>query len=373
MDDKPETIFENCFSLVATENTEFTETKNNNFKDLPTSAGLVLFTDSQNSPIVLLTAANIRRTVKNKLAEQIEKSKRADLKSITVKIYYSAIACKFRLAVNHYTAVRKIFTEKYKDYITLVYPWFLTVNLNDRIPFFSVTRKPTFKAGEKILGPFPSQKSAAAFQTTLEDVFALCRKHKFINNPQSCSYLQMDVCCGVCAGKINIEEYKKIIGDAFAAGAEPDAAINNFQTEMQTAAKELNFEKAAALKKKIEKLATLKKSTYRWTSDLKNLKIVHTDKSFKIKPQGEKIKKQTYAVFAMNVFQILDAGDYFKDNPAEFIDAITKNIEQLSNSPVDEMLERFAIVTYFLYRSKPSGLWLNIQNKDFSEKIKNFV
>jgi excinuclease UvrABC nuclease subunit len=329
----------------------------NNIKDLPTSAGLVLFTDAQDSPITLLTAANIRRTVKNKLAEQIEKTKRTDLKSITAKIYYSAIQCKFRLAIEHYKAVKKIFADKYKDYITLVYPWFLVVNLNDRIPFFTVTRKPAFKAGEKILGPFPTQKSATAFQTTLEDIFALCRKREFINNPQSCSYLQMDVCSGVCADKISVEEYQKLITDAFAAGTEPDGAINNFQNQMQTAAKELNFEKAAALKKKIEKLSSLKKNAYRWTGDLEKLKIVHIDKSFKVKQQGEKIKKQTYAVFVMNVFGIIDAGDFLTDNPDDLTEAITKTSEQLSNLPTDEMLDKFAIVTYFLYRSKPSGIW----------------
>lgn len=359
MDCKPETIFANCFSRIATELTESTEIKKNNFKDLPTSAGLVLFTDSQNIPITLLAAANIRRTVKNKLAEQIEKSKRADLKSITSKIYYTPIACKFRLAVEYYTAVRKIFQQKYKDYITLVYPWFLAVNFNDRIPFFSVTRRPAFKSGEKIFGPFPTQKSAAAFQTILEDVFALCRRHEFVSNPQGCSYLQMDVCCGVCAGRISSEEYKKIVADAFAAGAEPDEAINNFQNQMQAAAKELNFEKAAALKKKIEKLSSLKKSAYRWTGDLEKLKIVHIDKSFKVKPQGQKSKKQTYAVFVMNAFGIIDAGDFTKDNFDAMKNAVAKNLEGLPNVPSGEIFEPLAIVTYFLYRSKPSGLWLN--------------
>ncbi|MCE5339823.1 MAG: hypothetical protein LLF92_01670 [Planctomycetaceae bacterium] len=350
MDCKPETIFENCFPVE------------NNIKDLPTSAGLILFIDSQDSPIALLTAANIRRTVKNKLAEQQDNTKRADLKSITAKIYYSAIPCKFRLAVNHYTTVRKIFAEKYKDYITLVYPWFLVVNLNDRIPFFYITRKPTFKAGEKILGPFPSQKSAATFQTTLEDVFALCRKHEFINNPQSCSYLQMDVCCGVCAGKITIEEYKKNIADAFAAGTEPDIAINNLQNQMQTAAKELIFEKAAALKKKIEKLITLKKPAYRWTGDLQKLKIIHIDKSFKVKPQDSKVKKQTYAVFVMDVFDITDLGDFIIENT----DTITELIGQtreVAHTVNAETLDRFAIVTYFLYRSKPSGVWKIVNEK----------
>jgi hypothetical protein len=212
--------------------------------------------------------------------------------------------------------------------------------------------------------------------TTLEDVFRLCRKSEFANNPQhaqSCPYLQMDSCCGVCAGKITTDEYKKIIDDAFSAGVDIDNAINKFQIEMQTAAKELHFEKAAALKKKIEKLSGLKKQTYKWTDDLKNLKIIHVDKSVKIKPEGSKAKKQTYALFAMNCFKVIDAGDFLKDDPNIINDAAKKSLEQLANSPDINSLERFSIVTYFLYRSKPSGLWLNSQNQENYEKIKNFV
>ena len=123
--------------------------------DLPTSAGLVLFADSQNNPIQLLTASNIRRVVKNKLAEQEEKSKRADLKSITAKIYYSACPCRFRLAIKHLDAARKIFGTSYKDHIKFVRPWFIKTDIGERFASFSITKKPAFKTSEKILGPYP--------------------------------------------------------------------------------------------------------------------------------------------------------------------------------------------------------------------------
>jgi len=342
----------------------------NQLQDLPNSAGLVLFTDEQNSPISLLTTANIKRVAENKLAEQVEKSKRTDLKSITAKIYYTVCRCKFRLGLKHLDAVKKIFGQNYKDYITLVWPWFLVLNTNKNIPFFHVTKKPSFEKNERILGPFPTQKSASIYLNTLQDVFKLCRRSDLAENQEkakSCPYLQMDACVGVCTGKVRCEEYKNIIENAFTAGTEPAAAINNFQEEMQTAAKELNFEKAAMLKKKIDKLAILKKQSYKWTNDLKNLKIIHIDKSDKIKPESSKIKKQTYAIFIMNGLQIIDAGDFLPDNPETINNVINKNIASLSDLPDDDMLERFSIVTYFLYRSKPAGVWIkNENNFDFA-------
>lgn len=368
-----EEIFENSFLPENVLAAETKEIKKNKFTDLPSSAGFVLFADNQNLPIALLTTANIRRTVKNKLAEQQEKTKRADLKSITAKIYYTVCPCKFRLAIKHLEAVKKIYGQNYKDHFTLISPWYLTVNPNDKIPFFCVTRKPLFKNGEKILGPFPTQKSASVFMNTLQDVFRLCRKSELANyseQAKSCPYLQMDACVGVCAGKISSEDYRNIIEDAFSAGDEPEKTIDNFNAEMQTAAKELSFEKAALLRKRIEKLCALKKPNYRWTSDLKKLKIVHIDKSGKIKPEGSKTKEQTYAVFAMNFFQIIDLGDFLRDKPEIINESIKKRMENLSESPDCDTLERFSIVTYFLYRSNPSGVWQKIHDKfDFTEAM----
>jgi excinuclease UvrABC nuclease subunit len=358
MESRADKIFENRIS------------PNDKLSDLPNSAGLALFADSQDIPILLLTTANIRRTVRNKLAEQAEKSKKTDLKSITAKIYYTICPCRFRLALMHYKAAKKIFASNYKDHITFVYPWYIRTDISEKIPFFSATKRPIFKNEEKILGPFPSQKSAANFLDTLENTFKLCRKSEFVNNPAqatSCPYLQMDACCGVCAGKISPENYQVIIKDAFEAGANPAKTIEKLQADMQIASKELNFEKAAELKRKIEKLSTLKKQTYRWTSDLKNLKIVHIDKSAKIKQEGTKAKKQTFAVFVMNFSEIIDLGDFVIESVEKISEGIENALSKISFPSENicdetELVEKFLIISYFLYRTNPSGLWLRISD-----------
>jgi hypothetical protein len=332
---------------------------------LPTSAGLVLFADEQDNPIQLLAASSIRRVVKNKLAEQEEKSKRADLKSITAKIYYSVCPCKFRLAIKHLDAVRKIFGSSYKDHITFVRPWFIKTDIGEKLPFFSVTKKSVFKAEEKILGPYPSQKAAQAALNTLEDAFKLCKRSDLVNNPAasaSCPYLQMASCLGVCAGKISEEDYRHIIEDAFSAGAEPAGAIEKLEQQMQTAAKELNFELAAELKKRIEKLSVLKKPVYCWTGDLEKLKIVHTDKSAKLKQKGIRAKKQTLAVFVMSFFEVSDLGDFVDDEPEKIAEAVEKALPQICRPPdviigSTEILEKFSIISYFLYRTGTKGVW----------------
>jgi excinuclease UvrABC nuclease subunit len=363
MNNLPEEIFENCVL------------PDDKLQGLPSSAGFVLFADSTDKPIVLLTTSNIKRTAKTKLAEKIEPTKRADLKSITAKIYYTVCPCKFRLAIKYFDAVRKIFGQNYKEHIKLVLPWFIKIDLSEKIPFFSVTKKPTFKTGEEIFGPFPGQRAATVFLKAIEDAFKLCKRSDLVNNgqaAQSCPYLQMDACVGVCGGKISDEDYRSLLKDAFEAAVRPMEAIERLKTEMQTAAKELDFEKATGLKKKIEKLSALKKQSYKWTSDLKKLKIVHIDKSKKIKPEGSKTKKQTYAVFVMDFFNIIDAGDFGLDNPDLIYEAISKNLNNLSRNISDEIIERFSIASYFLYRSKSSGLWINASEGFNREEILKF-
>jgi excinuclease UvrABC nuclease subunit len=332
-----------------------------NYSALPASAGLILFSDDRGKPIQLLTAANIRNAVKNKLIEQTEKSKRTDLKNITAKIYYSACQCRFRLALQHLAAVKKIFGENYKAHITLVYPWFIKVNFADKTPFFSITKKPLFKTGEKFLGPFPSQKSTTDFIKAIQDAFKLCKRPDIANNSElakSCPYLQMDSCCGLCAGAISADEYLQITKDAFAAGANPSGEMENLQRQMAESAKKLNFEQAAELKKKIEKLSILKKQTYKWTSDLEKFKIVHTDKSAKIKQKGIRAKKQTLAVFVMNFFDVIDLGDFLADEQAQISQAVENALCRLKNDFNEiETLERFSVISYFLYRTGSTGLW----------------
>jgi hypothetical protein len=361
MQSSPAEIFDNSLTI---ENPAELEKE---LSKLPTQAGLVLFADSQNLPILLLSAANIRKTAKNKLAEQKETTKKADLKSITAKIYYTACPCKFRLAIMHYKAVKKIFPSNYKDHITFVRPWFISINLSEKIPSFTITKKPVLQNGEKILGPLPCQKSAAAFLEILQDTFKLCKKTDLVNNREqakSCPYVQMDACCGICAGKISPEDYQNIIKDAFETGTNPAKTIEELQTDMQTASKELNFEKAAELKRKTEKLSALKKQPYRWTGDLEKLKIVHIDKSAKIKPQNSKKKKQTSAVFVMNFLKVADIGDFVIEDTEKIAEAIETTLAKL-NTPSQntgdntEMLEQFTIVSYFLYRTKAAGLWIN--------------
>ncbi|MBN1787567.1 MAG: hypothetical protein JW806_04150 [Sedimentisphaerales bacterium] len=374
-----------------------------NLSDLPTSAGLILFADSQDRPILLLACANIRRNAKNKLAEQIEPTKKADLKSITAKIYYKTYPCKFRLAIAHYQAVKQIFAKNYKDYITFVWPAYITVNLNDKIPSFSITKKPALAKGTKILGPLPGQRQAGVFLKALEDAFRLCKRNDIVSDVEaakSCPYIQMDACCGVCAGKVSLAEYKEIVADAFSAGASPAGVIEQLAGKMQAASIGLSFEEAARLKKKIEKLSVLTKQTYRWTTDLEKLKIIHIDKAGKVKvedtePQshkdtkkkGRKSKVQTYGVFVISFDKVIDLGDFLETD--EIVNVIASEAKQsrLAPGPVPggmagsisshseaapkNLIEQFSIVSYFLYRSKASGLWVKAEdfNKEELEKF----
>jgi hypothetical protein len=119
---------------------------------------------------------------------------------------------------------------------------------------------------------------------------------------------------------------------------------------------------------------------YRWTGDLAKLKIIHIDKSAKIRPEKSKKKIQTYAVFVMNFSEMIDIGDFAIENIDKITEAIENASLKLNNNQQEtcdpstpsiqlrinslrasstELVERFSIISYFLYRTKPAGLWMD--------------
>jgi hypothetical protein len=86
---------------------------------------------------------------------------------------------------------------------------------------------------------------------------------------------------------------------------------------------------------------------------------------------------QTYAVFIINFSDIIDLGDFTLDNPDLIYETINKNLRNVSQGISDEIIERFSIASYFLYRSKPSGLWLNTSNgldkQEFQKTLSTLV
>ena len=128
--------------------------------------------------------------------------------------------------------------------------------------------------GSEYLGPYTAGYSVRNAVDEAKKIYKLptCNKvfPRDIKKERPCLNSHLDLCCAVCSGKENEEEYDKRVTEAieFLKLGTQDT-IKNLKKEMEQAAEELNFEKAAKLRdtiRSIEKVKSKQKvvfSTYK--------------------------------------------------------------------------------------------------------------
>ena len=115
------------------------------------------------------------------------------------------------------------------------------------------------------LGPFTSGFTVKQAVEEVNTIFMLptCNRRfpMDIGKERPCLNMHIKKCMGVCRGKISSEEYKKIIDEALEylkTGSQK--SVDQLTEEMNEAAENLEFEKAAKLRDRIQAIARLKNS-----------------------------------------------------------------------------------------------------------------
>lgn len=115
------------------------------------------------------------------------------------------------------------------------------------------------------LGPFTSGFTVKQAVEEVNTIFMLptCSRRfpMDIGKERPCLNMHIKKCMGVCCGKISSEEYKKIIDEALEylkTGSQK--SVDQLTEEMNEAAENLEFEKAAKLRDRIQAIARLKNS-----------------------------------------------------------------------------------------------------------------
>ena len=372
-------IFENCLTVELNDYQPTNDKQNSSLAPLPTCKGVILFADADDRPIQLLIAANIRRTAIARLGEQDETTsqKRADLKSIVKKIYYSRTYNDLRNSLIHLLAAKSIDPDEYRKIVKLVRLTFVKIDLSARWPTFHTTEKTSVSVKQKLFGLFPSRKSSNDFVKILQDSFDLCQMPQLIGNGEkasSCPYLQMKTCPAPCMGRIDREEYLAQIHSAIDAGCGNSARQKAILTEkMNDAAANMEFENASHLKKQIDQLDILRKDNYRWTGDLSKMSILHIDRSAKMSVKKRR-KLQLFTAFLIRQDHVWEIGDFSLDS----FDELCKKAAEIESD--SSMYDRFSmdlpanellgITSFHLYRSNARGVWVDCRaNKKLNPEL----
>lgn len=119
-----------------------------------------------------------------------------------------------------------------------------------------ITAEKNTSAGGKYLGPYTSAYITKEAVKEANRVFMLptCRRRfpQDFRRERPCLNYHIKMCMGVCRGNIDVETYRKTVDEAAEFIRSGSAAsVERMEREMNEAAEELNFEKAAMLRDRI--------------------------------------------------------------------------------------------------------------------------
>ncbi|MGD1209817.1 MAG: hypothetical protein ABR973_00475 [Candidatus Acidiferrales bacterium] len=227
------------------------------FAAVPARAGVLLveMNDAGAQPHLVRTA-DLRRAAERLLRPPDPGSKRLNLREVAAGIRYRVTGSKFEQTLALYQHAKKNFPARYRDLLRLRPPAVLKVNLRNEYPRCYVTRRIRADAGF-YFGPFPSRPAAEAFAEGFLDLFKIRRcQIKIRRDPNfpGCIYSEMKMCLAPCFAGCTKDEYDVEVDrvlDTLATTGE--ALTTKLQQEREAASEALDFERAAALHKRLEK------------------------------------------------------------------------------------------------------------------------
>jgi excinuclease ABC subunit C len=217
----------------------------------------------------LIRTQNLQRRLRRLLGPVDPASKRLNLNDFARSIRYRLTGSPFEQTLTYYQHAKQLFPRRYRDLMHLRPAAILKVNLRNAYPRCYVTRRiPVDESGVPTggayYGPFASRRSAQAFAERILDLFKVRRcQIKIRRDPTfpGCIYSEMKMCLAPCFAGCTKEEYdvevRRLVQFLETSGGSLRSTI---EEEREKASEQLDFERAAALHKKVEKLDELLRS-----------------------------------------------------------------------------------------------------------------
>jgi excinuclease ABC subunit C len=211
----------------------------------------------------LIRTQNLRRRLQRLLGPADPSSKRLNLREFARGVRYRLAGSAFEQALTYYQHAKRIFPKRYRDLMRLRPPAVLKISLRNAYPRCYVTRHiPVDETGlptaGAYYGPFASRRSAEAFAERALDFFKVRRcQIKIRRDPTfpGCIYSEMKMCLAPCFAGCTKEEYdsevQRLVQFLDTNGS---SLRSTTEEERERASGGLDFERASALHKKIEKL-----------------------------------------------------------------------------------------------------------------------
>jgi excinuclease ABC subunit C len=229
---------------------EISEALHSQLNCLPTKPGCYIMKDGEGKVIYVGKAVNLRNRVRSYFHANLPDNKTRQLVRHIVDFEWIVVGSELEaliLEMNLIKRYRPQYNIRMKD--DKRYPY-IKIHWNEPFPKVTVTRQ-IAEDGARYYGPYTSVWALYQTLDVLRRIFPYlsCDRQITGHDTRACLYYDIKRCLAPCIGAVNQEQYRQMIDDlsSFLEGhAEPIVA--RLQGEMNQAAEELRYEKAAAVR-----------------------------------------------------------------------------------------------------------------------------
>ena len=209
-------------------------------------------------------------------------SRLPNLREATRQIEYQLVGSALEAQWLLYLLNKFYYPGLYRQRLRLKPPALLKVNLRNRFPRCYPTRRIS-NDGSLYYGPFPTRLTAERFSSEFLDLFKMRRCVEDLAPDPShpgCIYSQMHMCLAPCFAGCTDQEYQdEVRGVVDFLDAEGRSLIRSLEGERAKASEALEFEQAAKLHRKVEKVHEVLRQKPGLVRNLRDLHAVIVERS----------------------------------------------------------------------------------------------
>jgi excinuclease ABC subunit C len=245
---------------VLTERLEFTPDRDAEvFAAAPAAPAVFLLrSDAPQAEPYVSKTANLRRRLQRLLGPP-EQTRRLNLRDRVRSIEYTVTGSDFESGFLLYRVLRSSFPKTYADRLRLRFAPLIKLHLENEYPRVSITTRLGRPGGRSLYyGPFASRTAAEKFANDSLDFFKMRRCVDDLHpDPQfpGCIYSEMKMCLAPCFKGCSDADYQAEVGKVQSYfDSSGDSFVRQISAQRDQASSSLDFENAAALHARVEKL-----------------------------------------------------------------------------------------------------------------------
>jgi excinuclease ABC subunit C len=214
--------------------------------------------DTNSEPYVSKTA-NLRRRLQRLLSAPEERTKRLNLRHRVCWIEYTLTGSDFESGFVLYQVLRAAFPKTYANRLRLRFAPLVKLHLENEFPRASITTRLGRSAGKNVYyGPFASRVVAEKFMNDALDFFKMRRCVEDLHpDPKfpGCVYSEMKMCLAPCFRGCTDDEYRaEVVRVEDFLDSRGESLKRQMSAERDTASSQMEFETAAAIHARLDKL-----------------------------------------------------------------------------------------------------------------------